>query len=99
PGPRCPTMARVSLDRNIDADHCIFCEIVDGRGEASILYQDDTVIAFMDLHPVTPGHLLVVPRIHAVGLEDLDEATSAHVWTIAHRLSKALRASAFQPEG
>lgn len=89
----------MAADDSHDNAECIFCNIVSGRGRASVVYEDDTVIAFMDLHPVTPGHLLVVPRIHAVGLEDLDEATSAHVWTVGHRLSKTLRRSAFQPEG
>lgn len=92
-------MARMSQDEDSHAPSCIFCEIVGGRGEASIVYEDDTVVAFMDLHPVTPGHMLVVPRSHAVGLADLDELAGAHVWTVAHRLLKAARASAFEPEG
>lgn len=57
------------------------------------MYEDDTVVAFMDLNPVTPGHLLVVPRKHAVGLEDLDGATSAHAWSVGHEMSRALRRS------
>ena len=51
---------------------CIFCAIAARQAEASVVYEDETVVAFMDLNPVTPGHLLVVPREHAVGLEDLD---------------------------
>ena len=57
------------------------------------MYEDDTVVAFMDLNPVTPGHLLVVPRKHAAGLEDLDGATSAHAWSVGHEMSRALRRS------
>ncbi len=53
----------------------------------------------MDLNPVTPGHLLVVPRKHAVGLQDLDGATGAHVWSVAHRLARALRRSSLRCEG
>lgn len=44
--------------------------------------EDEAVVAFMDLNPIAPGHLLVVPRKHAVGLEDLGGATSAHVWSV-----------------
>lgn len=72
---------------------CIFCAIVTRQAEASVVYEDDTVVAFMDLNPVTPGHLLVVPRKHAVGLEDLDGATSAHAWSVGHEMSRALRRS------
>ncbi|MFE5813142.1 HIT family protein [Streptomyces sp. NPDC056479] len=72
---------------------CIFCAIVKGQAEASIVYEDDAVAAFMDLQPVTPGHVLVVPKAHAVGLEDLDETLGCHMWAAAHRLARALRRS------
>ena len=78
---------------------CLFCAIAAGASEASVVYQDEVVAAFMDLHPVTPGHLLVVPRRHAVGLEDLDAATSAHVWSVGHELARALRRSSLRCEG
>lgn len=78
---------------------CVFCAIVRGRAEASTVYEDDAVVAFMDLRLVTPGHLLVVPKAHAVGLEDLDEALGAQVWAAAHRLARALRRSPLRCEG
>ena len=78
---------------------CIFCEIVARRAEASVVYEDETVVVFMDLNPVTPGHLLVVPCEHAVGLEDLDGATSAHVWSVGHDMARALRRSSIGCEG
>ena len=81
------------------AQECIFCAIVAGRAEASVVFADETVVAFMDLNPVTRGHLLVVPRQHAVGLEDLDGATSAHVWSVGHDMSLALRRSRIRCEG
>ncbi|WP_330464557.1 HIT family protein [Micromonospora zamorensis] len=81
------------------AEDCIFCAIVRGEVEASLVHQDDEIVAFMDLHPVTPGHLLVVPRLHAVGLEDLPEDVGGRMWTQAHRLAGALRRSRLQCEG
>ena len=81
------------------AQECIFCAIVTRQAEASVVFEDETVVAFMDLNPVTPGHLLVVPRKHAVGLEDLDGDTSAHVWSVGHNLSRALRRSDLHCEG
>jgi diadenosine tetraphosphate (Ap4A) HIT family hydrolase len=81
------------------AQGCIFCAIVAHEAEASVVYEDETVVAFMDLTPVTPGHLLVVPREHAVGLEDLDAATSAHVWSVGRDMARALRRSSMRCEG
>lgn len=78
---------------------CLVCGIIAGEVEASVAYEDDRAVAFMDLNPVTPGHVLVVPRTHAAGLEDLDEDTSAHVWRIGHRVARALRRSGLHCEG
>jgi histidine triad (HIT) family protein len=72
---------------------CVFCEIVAGRAESSLAYEDEHVIAFMDIRPLTPGHLLVVPRSHADYLEELDEDLGAHLFRAGHRLARALRRS------
>ncbi|MCT9934743.1 HIT family protein [Planotetraspora sp. A-T 1434] len=84
---------------DLECSGCIFCAIVCGEAEASVPYADDRVVVVMDIGAVTPGHLLVIPRMHAVGLEDLDEETSAHVWTIGHRMGRALRRSGLRCEG
>ncbi len=78
---------------------CVFCAIIARQLEASVVYEDETVVVFMDLNPVTPGHLLVVPREHAMGLEDLDVATSAHVWSVGHHMARVLRRSSLRCEG
>ncbi|PPK92260.1 diadenosine tetraphosphate (Ap4A) HIT family hydrolase [Kineococcus xinjiangensis] len=89
----------MTQDATSAAQECIFCAIVAGQAEASVVYEDETVVALMDLSPVTPGHLLVVPRKHAVGLEGLDGATSAHVWSVGHEMARALRRSDLRCEG
>ena len=81
------------------AQGCTFCAIAARQTEASIVFEDETVVVFMDTNPVTPGHLLVVPRKHAVGLEDLDRATSAHVWSVGHDMARALRRSSMRCDG
>ena len=78
---------------------CIFCAIAARQDEVSVVYEDEIVVAFMDRFPVTPGHVLVVPRQHVVGLEDLDEATGAHVWSVGHKIARALRRSSLDCEG
>ncbi|GAA2114107.1 HIT family protein [Actinomadura alba] len=84
---------------DVDGSDCVFCAIARGEAEASAVYGDDLAIVVMTLGPVTPGHLLVIPRVHAVGLEDLDEETGAHVWKVGHRMARALRRSGLRCEG
>jgi histidine triad (HIT) family protein len=72
---------------------CIFCAIVAGDAPASILYEDREILAFMDIRPVTPGHLLVIPKGHATYLADLNDATGARMFVVAMRLAAALRAA------
>jgi histidine triad (HIT) family protein len=80
-------------------DDCIFCAIVGGSVPASVVYEDADLLAFMDIRPVTPGHLLIIPKRHAPYLADLDEATGARMFTVAMRLAQALRASGLRCEG
>ncbi len=56
---------------------CIFCQIVGGAIPAKKLYEDDQVIAFDDLNPQTPVHVLVIPKRHLVSLDDIQDSDSA----------------------
>ena len=56
---------------------CIFCKIVAGEVPADILYQDEGLIAFPDINPLAPTHLLIIPKKHIPTLADLSEADSA----------------------
>jgi len=89
----------MTADATTDAQGCVFCAIAARQAEASVVHEDETVVVFMDLNPVTPGHLLVVPREHAVGLEDLDAATGARVWSVGHDMARALRRTSLRCEG
>jgi len=71
--------------------HCIFCEVVHGAGEASFCYEDEHAIAFMDIQPVNPGHLLVVPREHFESLNDVPHALAMHLFDVALRLGPVVR--------
>lgn len=81
------------------AANCIFCAIVAGSAPASVVYEDAELLAFMDIRPVTPGHLLIIPKRHAPYLADLDEATGGRMFTVAMQLAQALRASGLRCEG
>jgi histidine triad (HIT) family protein len=78
---------------------CVFCDIVAGHAPASILFQDERTITFLDHRPVTPGHMLVVPRRHAAFLADLDPEDGAQLFRVGLRGAAALRASSLRCEG
>ena len=78
---------------------CVFCDIVAGEAPASLVHADELVVAFMDIRPVTPGHLLVVPKRHVPDLARLDEETGAHLFRVAMRLARAIRRSGLRCEG
>lgn len=69
----------------------MFCEIIRGTSPASWVYQDDTVIAFMDIQPITQGHMLVVPREHAVLMTDASDPAVMRTFRVARRLAWAAR--------
>ena len=78
---------------------CIFCEILQGTAESSIVYRDNLVTAFMDIQPINPGHLLVIPNAHAACLADLQPETGAHIFTVAQILAQGIRVSDMRCEG
>ena len=72
-------------------DSCIFCKIVSEEAKASIVYRDEQVTAFRDIHPVAPTHILIVPNKHieSVGaLEVEDEPLMGHLFTVARKLAE-----------
>jgi histidine triad (HIT) family protein len=77
---------------------CVFCAIIAGDADASIVYRDDATTAFMDLRAFHPGHTLVVPNEHIPDIFALDDATGAAVMATAVRVARAVRA-AFAPDG
>lgn len=70
---------------------CPFCEIVAGRGEASIIYADDRALAFMTLRPTRPGECLVVPRNHIDHFTDIPDELASHMMVIAQRIGRRMR--------
>jgi histidine triad (HIT) family protein len=73
------------------SDQCIFCEILRGNSPASFTYEDDTVVAFMDVQPITHGHMLVVPREHAVLMSEVNETVAMRTFRVARKLSAVVR--------
>lgn len=70
---------------------CIFCKIVSGQITAELVHEDEQVIAFRDLNPQAPVHILIIPRIHIATLNDLNaqhEMLMGHMLLVAQQLAK-----------
>ncbi len=65
---------------------CIFCKIIAGTAPADIVYQDDQVVAFLNLHPITPVHLLICPIDH---IDSVNAVEANHEPVLGHLISVA----------
>lgn len=73
---------------------CLFCRILNKEVPAKIVYEDDRAVAFEDINPQAPTHILVVPRRHIAGLNDVgpeDAALLAHLHLVAAQLARERR--------
>ncbi|AGA70412.1 HIT family hydrolase, diadenosine tetraphosphate hydrolase [Desulfitobacterium dichloroeliminans LMG P-21439] len=72
---------------------CIFCKIINKEIPSEVVYEDEVVLAFKDINPVAPVHVLIIPKKHSESLNDLspeDEALVGHLIIVATRLAKEL---------
>jgi histidine triad (HIT) family protein len=70
---------------------CIFCQIAEGTRPAGICYEDEECLAFQDIHPKAPVHILVIPRRHIMSLNEAregDEALLGRLMTVAARVAR-----------
>ncbi len=74
-------------------DNCIFCKIVAGQIPCHKLYEDGRVLAFLDVGPLSPGHTLVIPKHHAVTLDDLPDEDAAAIGAALPKLVKAVKSA------
>ena len=66
---------------------CIFCKIIEGSAPASIVHRDEHVLAFMDVSPVTDGHVLVIPAYHTPDLAGLDDEVGGRVFALGRAIA------------
>jgi histidine triad (HIT) family protein len=72
-------------------DDCLFCKIRDGSIPATLVYQDERALAFRDINPQAPTHILIIPRQHIPSLNELGEKDAAlvgHLHIVAAKLAK-----------
>ena len=71
-------------------DQCIFCHIAQGNIPAKKVYADDKVIAVLDINPVVPGHILLLPKEHIAVMPQMKDELVAHIGMVSKQLSAAL---------
>lgn len=71
-------------------NNCIFCRIISHEIGGHFVYEDDAVVAFMDIHPAQPGHLLVIPRQHVPDFYKIDDDLYTKLMLAVKRLSEAV---------
>jgi histidine triad (HIT) family protein len=70
---------------------CVFCQIIGKQIPAKIVYEDGSIIAFLDINPLSPGHTLIVPKKHVENIFDIDEKDLQHIFTIAKKISLKIK--------
>ena len=91
-------MARTPVEEE-DADGCVFCAIAAGKAPAGVVFRDGRCTAFMDIRPINPGHVLVIPNDHAASLSELAEDAGAHLFRSGQKVAAALYGGNLRCEG
>jgi histidine triad (HIT) family protein len=88
-----PGIDSIEINRSASMSDCLFCGIVNGSIKADVVYRDETVIAFRDIVPRAPVHVLIIPTAHIAMLSDLtpnDDKIVAAVFRAAGKLAEQL---------
>ena len=69
---------------------CIFCDILDGKRDAHVVYEDEHHIAFLDKYPIDDGHTLVIPKKHYERITDMDSNDVGTLFSLVPKIAKAV---------
>ena len=72
-------------------DKCIFCKIAKGEIPCDKIYEDEKFLAFLDIQPISFGHLLIIPKKHVVWMQDADDETIAEIFQLSKKLMLAMK--------
>ena len=78
--------------------NCVFCKIINGEIPSYKVYEDEYVMAFLDISQITKGHTLIVPKKHVKNIYDMDEITASTIFLAVPKLARAIK-DAFHPIG
>lgn len=72
-------------------ENCIFCKIVKKEIPCTKVYEDENFLAFLDIEPVSDGHLLVIPKKHIVWMQDADDETISEIFKLTKKLMQSIK--------
>ena len=75
------------------SDSCLFCEIAKGAIPASVVYEDDTILSFLDISPLSVGHTLIITKEHYESLLDIPSNLGSKLFSVAQKISRAQKES------
>ncbi len=78
---------------------CLFCKIIAREIPATIVYEDERAVAFRDIHPQAPTHVLVVPRTHVATIDEIEEDHEADIGHLMRVASKVAAKEGLTPRG
>ena len=80
-------------------DDCIFCKILKGEIPSNIVYQNEHVLAFRDINPLAPKHVVIIPRKHVESLNEIEKLTDGEQLAILHACKKVAEIEGIQESG
>ena len=78
---------------------CVFCKIINRELPASIVFEDETCLVFLDIHPITEGHVLIIPKDHKERFTQLDNKVAGHLFQVGQKVLRAIEQSEVRNEG
>lgn len=70
--------------------NCIFCEIIEGKIPSYTIYEDEIVKVFLDVNPSSNGHLLIIPKVHTLDMDTIDDNTLMHIMKVGKKMKNLL---------
>jgi histidine triad (HIT) family protein len=78
------------------AEDCIFCQIVEKKSPATIVFEDDNFLAFKNIYPVAETHILIIPKKHSKTLNDINDETLVNLFNTTKKIAKKLKLSGYK---
>ncbi|MFA5870320.1 MAG: HIT family protein [Candidatus Paceibacterota bacterium] len=79
-------------------EDCIFCNIANGTFSSETIYEDEHVRAVLDIHPIAPGHTMILPKIHCETILDVADSEILNIFTALKKVTKILK-ECLNPDG
>lgn len=77
---------------------CLFCDIANKEVDTNSIYEDELAMAFLDIAPINEGHILLIPKVHYLDVDEMPLETLNHLMMISQKLVKAIK-KVYAPDG